>query len=382
MIKLFLFCLVFAILPFSVIAQKQFQFKLILPPNIKTEKLRVSVDNGKAEVPLKPLKSHKNKLWFTGEYYGLYAGIIFKYPRKSENLWYQSYFFLKEKPAIIAFFKPTTIDSIFGNYAVQHAYDFKKAQSGMSAEIREEVNKAHSLLRKYGQSLFNGKKTKIKKEFLGLTRQINEKSLEYVRKHSDSYYSFYYFRRNSLISMRPDSVRHFFNTVFPDKFKNSTEGQIFLKMLDGIKATSSPHSVKAPLFKVKDIDGNTVTLSNYKNKKYVLLTFWATWCGPCRSELPILKKIRAEYSKKDLVMIAASYNEGNYDHYLDFIKRHEMNWINIYNNIKLSNAYGGSFSIPQTYLIGKNGKIIYSRAKSKKKDLSELKDILKKKLLE
>ncbi len=60
-------------------------------------------------------------------------------------------------------------------------------------------------------------------------------------------------------------------------------------------STSSQEAVKAPDFSVLDRNGNTVKLSNFSGKP-VVLNFWATWCGPCKSELPAFNKLYGEYS--------------------------------------------------------------------------------------
>jgi thiol-disulfide isomerase/thioredoxin len=93
-------------------------------------------------------------------------------------------------------------------------------------------------------------------------------------------------------------------------------------------------------------------------KKYILLTFWAPWCVPCIKEIPALKEIHEKYSAQDLEIISVSY-DTDYKNYLKVIKKQEMGWTNIFNDVDLITAYGGSQPIPRTYLIDKSGKIIY-----------------------
>jgi cytochrome c biogenesis protein CcmG/thiol:disulfide interchange protein DsbE len=64
----------------------------------------------------------------------------------------------------------------------------------------------------------------------------------------------------------------------------------------------------APDFQLNTLDGKTVKLSDYRGKP-VLLNFWATWCGPCRYEIPFLDQINAAYSQKGLVMLAVDLGE-------------------------------------------------------------------------
>ena len=64
----------------------------------------------------------------------------------------------------------------------------------------------------------------------------------------------------------------------------------------------------APDFQLQTLDGKTVKLSDYRGKP-VLLNFWATWCGPCRYEIPFLDQVNAVYSQKGLVMLAVDLGE-------------------------------------------------------------------------
>jgi peroxiredoxin len=64
----------------------------------------------------------------------------------------------------------------------------------------------------------------------------------------------------------------------------------------------------APDFTLTDLQGNNVTLSQYKGKN-IYLNFWASWCGPCKDELPDIEKIHQEYKDKDLVVLTVNPGE-------------------------------------------------------------------------
>ena len=62
-------------------------------------------------------------------------------------------------------------------------------------------------------------------------------------------------------------------------------------------------------FTVKTLDGQTVRLSDYRGKKAVWLNFWASWCGPCKMEMPDMEKLYQSYKDKDLVMLGFDFRE-------------------------------------------------------------------------
>jgi thiol-disulfide isomerase/thioredoxin len=114
----------------------------------------------------------------------------------------------------------------------------------------------------------------------------------------------------------------------------------------------------APDFKVHNlVTGENVTLSS-QHGKVVILTFWASWCGPCKRELPILESAQRMISKDRLVVFAVSHRDS--EAALAAIKKAAANWqINI---MKDRNEYVASLyavkSIPHLFMIGRDGKIV------------------------
>ena len=106
-------------------------------------------------------------------------------------------------------------------------------------------------------------------------------------------------------------------------------------------------------FELQTLDGKTVKLSDYRGKP-VLLNFWATWCGPCRSEMPYLQQINDSYSASGLVLLAVDIDESP-----DTVKKF-MADLNLSLTVpmdvgkKVAKAYGIT-AIPSTFLIDKNG---------------------------
>lgn len=117
----------------------------------------------------------------------------------------------------------------------------------------------------------------------------------------------------------------------------------------------------APDFSLKDLQGNTVKLSDYRGK-VVIINFWASWCPPCRSELPDFNKASAEITKgKDAIILAVNttngYNGETPDKVRKFVKENNLTMkILLDEKDEASTLYGIS-SLPTTFIIKKDGTV-------------------------
>lgn len=114
---------------------------------------------------------------------------------------------------------------------------------------------------------------------------------------------------------------------------------------------------------VKTLDGGSLKLSDYEDKVLVL-NLWATWCGPCRQEMPELVKMSSEYKSRGLVVlgIATEYNERQGQDYVkDFIRANGINYKVIWDDGTLAGplvqSVNGRSVIPQSFVISRDGKI-------------------------
>jgi thiol-disulfide isomerase/thioredoxin len=115
---------------------------------------------------------------------------------------------------------------------------------------------------------------------------------------------------------------------------------------------------------VKTIDGESLKLSDYADK-VVVLNIWATWCGPCRLEMPELVKISNEYKTRGLVVlgVATTYNERNDpEHVKDFVKAQNVPYKIIWDDGTLAQplveAVQARSVIPQSFVISRDGRIV------------------------
>lgn len=110
---------------------------------------------------------------------------------------------------------------------------------------------------------------------------------------------------------------------------------------------------KAPDFSLEDLDGNRVSLSALKGK-VCLVNFWATWCGPCRAEIPIFSELHERFSKKGLVILGLSTDRD--EHVVkEFRKEKKIKYPLLMATEEVRKAYGGVAGVPTTFIVDKKG---------------------------
>jgi thiol-disulfide isomerase/thioredoxin len=111
----------------------------------------------------------------------------------------------------------------------------------------------------------------------------------------------------------------------------------------------------APEFRLTDITGTPLNLSDYQGE-VVLLDFWATWCTPCRWEVPDLVELQGKYRASGLRVIGISLDDDA-GPIRKFYKEFDMNYPVALGGDPLSNLFGGIPGLPTTFLIGRDGRI-------------------------
>ena len=114
--------------------------------------------------------------------------------------------------------------------------------------------------------------------------------------------------------------------------------------------------VKAPQFALKDLNGRIVRLSDYRGK-VVLINFWATWCPPCRAEMPDLVKLQREHGKDGLQIIGITYPPEQKGTVRQFARKLKVNYPIILGTRELKARFSSDETLPLTIVIDRDGKV-------------------------
>ncbi len=148
------------------------------------------------------------------------------------------------------------------------------------------------------------------------------------------------------------------------QLQNSVAGRQYGELVKGLKAVAV--GAQAPEFAQQTPDGKTVSLRDYRGK-YVLVDFWASWCGPCRQENPAVIKAYNEYKGRNFDVLSVSLDEEkNRAKWVKAIADDQLPWTQVSDLKGWENAAARLYhisGIPQNYLIDPNGKILASNLK-------------------
>ncbi len=136
-------------------------------------------------------------------------------------------------------------------------------------------------------------------------------------------------------------------------------------------------NIKAPDFSLKDVGGNPFTLSDHSGKVKII-DFWATWCPPCRMEIPDFQSLHDKYPGDKFLMIGISLDD-NSEIVKKFLGEYKVTYPVVMGNEEIANAYGGIRGIPTTFVVDKEGNIYkkyigYTEGKVFERDILALLD--------
>lgn len=252
-------------------------------------------------------------------------------------------------------------------YALQNTAEKEK--------IHKKIDSIRELSRFYSVKMTatsdNSLKIQFQKSLDSLDQQLDQWVDQNIKINRQSDFEFIKKNPNSFIA--PDLLDHLLaeedNQIPYDTIRNLYDklGSAVKKSYSGKQLAEKLSYFKnsrigslAPDFEVNDLNANLLRLSSYKNSKYVLLDFWASWCGPCREDFPFLKEMYAKYQDKGFEIISVTKDE-KLDLWRATIQKENIEkWKHFSikeNKSTIENTYAVT-GIPVKILIDKDGNII------------------------
>jgi thiol-disulfide isomerase/thioredoxin len=127
----------------------------------------------------------------------------------------------------------------------------------------------------------------------------------------------------------------------------------------GGSATEQPSldGKPAPAFTLVDLDGKKVSLADFKGKP-VMVNFWATWCAPCKLEMPWFEEFRKKYAAQNLVILGIADDDASKDEIAKAAKKTGVDYPILLTDGKVDTNYGGVELLPTTFYVGKDGVVV------------------------
>jgi peroxiredoxin len=252
-------------------------------------------------------------------------------------------------------------------------------------ELKTALTDADKKLEDRQKSYYDAQAKKVKYDTIGLAQWRYEmKSLKddrrqqeiaFIKAHPDYIASAEALK--DAVGYLPDDIR-IYDKVFKGLSKDvqkSKEGLSVKKTIDAFMMVRI--GAEAPLFTSPDTAGKAINLKDFRGK-YVLLDFWASWCGPCREENPNVVKAYAQFKDKNFTVLGVSLDQKNkHDAWVKAINDDGLAWNHVSDLTWWDNAVAKLYairSIPQNFLIDPNGKIVGANLRGEElfKKLQEL----------
>ncbi len=156
----------------------------------------------------------------------------------------------------------------------------------------------------------------------------------------------------SLTSYMNESMRPWYEELSP-----AAQASYYGKLVKDELYPTGKTGDKMPEFTVKDTSGKEISLQELcQGKKYILIDFWASWCNPCRKEIPNIKKLYARYAAKGFEVISISIDKKKAD-WEKAVKEEQLKWPNFLDETGVAKLYKVR-AVPTMYLIDAEGKMV------------------------
>jgi peroxiredoxin len=273
----------------------------------------------------------------------------------------------KIKVSSVDSFANATIKGSKSHTAYVSWTDLTKEETAQSAALNKEYSEYYKKKDQAGMD-------RIDAAFDKLTEQKNIKNKQYLKDNASSPIAMFVLKQYAGYDINADDVEPLF-LALPEELRASPAGKDMSEKIETAKKTGI--GKMAMEFTQNDTLGNPVSLSSFRGK-YVLIDFWASWCGPCRQENPNVVKAFNAYNSKGFTVLGVSLDQPTAkDKWMKAIHDDKLTWTQVsdlkYWKNDVAVQYGIQ-AIPQNFLIDPQGKIVGKnlRGEALNKKLAEL----------
>ncbi len=275
---------------------------------------------------------------------------------KSVKRMYSPFPLLIEKPGTVVL-SDGDIAKGMGSFKVsgmQSAQEFNEFRELHSA-VYTNVNK--QLMAKYGKGWLPNNDPNaeaLNKDREEMAREgVTALLTDFITKHPDSYASVLALSNYGRTGLSIDDLQKLLNKVSP-KRRQTDEGKKVAGYIEGVKNSAIGKQVAD--FTLNTAEEKPINFNSLKGK-YVVVDFWASWCGPCKASFPHMKEVYKKYRSDKFEIYSISIDE-NKDAWLKGVKEQQLPWLSTLDTKNISQSGFAITAVPTTYLIDPDGKIL------------------------